>query len=86
MDGDGAADLIINSLTSSTNTVGVMRGTISGLMDLGVTPLQLSPVATNWNAALPAMSGDVNADGRADVVWVIPGAPTRLFVARSRAS
>lgn len=86
VDGDGAADLIINSLTSSTNTVGVMRGTISGLMDLGVTPLQLSPVATNWNAALPAMSGDVNADGRADVVWVIPGAPTRLFVARSRAS
>jgi hypothetical protein len=86
VDGDGAADLIINSLTATTNTIGVGRGTTGGNMDFNVAPLQLSPIATNWNAALPALVGDVNADGRADIVWVIPGSPTRLFVARSRAS
>ena len=86
VDGDGASDLIINSLTASTNTVGVGRGTTSGTMDFNVAPLQVSPISTNWNASLPALVGDVNGDGRADVVWVIPGSPTRLFVARSRAS
>ncbi len=62
----------------------VLRGTTTGFMDPAVSPLQVSPVSTNWNAALPAMVGDVNGDGRDDVVWVIPGSPTRVFVARSR--
>ena len=84
VDGDGRADLIINSLTATTNTIGVLRGTTTGFMDPAVSPLQVSPVSTNWNAALPAMGGDVNGDGRADVVWVIPGSPTRVFVGRSR--
>ena len=84
VDGDGLADVILYALTATTNTVGVLRGTSTGFMDPNVSPVQVSPVSTNWNGALPAMVGDVNGDGRADVVWVIPGSPTRVFVAQSR--
>jgi hypothetical protein len=87
VDGNGTADLILNRLTSSTNVLAVARGTAPiGAVDAAVTPPQTHNVSTNWNAALGAQIGDVNFDGRVDVVWVIPGAPTRVFVARSRAS
>ena len=85
VDGNGTADLLLNRLTSNTNSLAVARGTTPlGVVDAAITPLQAHPVATNWNAALAALVGDVNADNRTDVVWVIPGAPTRVFVARSR--
>jgi hypothetical protein len=87
VDGNGTADLILNRLTTTTNVIAVARGTAPiGAVNAGVTPNQTHSVATNWNAALAPLVGDVNDDGRADVVWVIPGAPTRVFVARSRAS
>jgi hypothetical protein len=85
VDGNGTADLILNRLTSSTNVLAVTRGTSPiGAVDGTVRPPQTHTVGTNWNAALPMMVGDVNFDGRADVVWVIPGAPTRVYVGRSR--
>jgi hypothetical protein len=87
VDGNGTADLILNRLTSSTNVLAVARGTTPiGAADGTVTPVQTHNVSSNWNAALPALVGDVNFDGRADVVWVIPGASTRVFLARSRAN
>lgn len=85
VDGDGASDLILNRLSSTSNLVAVARGTTPiGAVDPTVNPPQPHGVATNWNSALPALVGDINSDGRADVIWVIPGAPTRVFVARSR--
>jgi len=84
VNGDGTADLILNNLTSTTNTVAALLGTASGTLNAGPTPLQVHPVSTNWNNALRVMVGDVNGDGRADMVWVIPGSPTRVFVAQSR--
>jgi hypothetical protein len=87
VDGNGIADLLLNRLTNSTNVLAVARGTSPiGAVDAGATPSQTHPVGTNWNAALGMMVGDVNFDGRADAVWVIPAAPTRIFVARSRAN
>jgi hypothetical protein len=87
VDGDGAGDLILNRLTSTTNVLAVARGTTPiGAVDGTITPRQTHGIGTNWSAALPALVGDINFDGRADVVWVIPGAPTRVFVARSRAN
>lgn len=87
VDGDGISDLIAYRLTSSTNTIAVARGTSpSGVVDPTITPLQVSPISANWNQALPGLVGDVNGDGRTDVVWVIPGAPTRVYVVRSRPS
>jgi hypothetical protein len=87
VDGDGSDDLILNRLTSTTNVLAVARGgSGNGAVDPTVNPPQTHGVATNWNGALPALVADVNADGRADVTWVIPGATTRVFVARSRAN
>ncbi len=86
VDGDGSDDLILNRLTSTTNVLAVARGgSGNGAVDPTVNPPQTHAVATNWNGSLPALAGDVNFDGRDDVVWVIPGATTRVFVARSRA-
>lgn len=85
VDGNGTADVILNRRTSSTNVLAVARGTTPiGAVDMAINPAQTHTVSTNWNAALPAMVGDVDFDGRSDVTWVIPGAPTRVFVARSR--
>jgi hypothetical protein len=85
VDGDGASDLILNRLTGTTNVLAAARGTAPvGAVDSVRT--QTHGVETNWNGALPALVGDVNNDGRDDVVWVLPGAPTRIFVARSRPS
>ena len=70
--------------SATTNTVATLRGTGTGYMDPNVTPVQVSPVDTNWNAALPAMVGDVNGDHNADVVWVISGSTTQVFVALSK--
>lgn len=85
VDGDGSDDLIMNRLTSSTNVLAVARGgATNGAVDPTVLPPQTDPVSTNWNGALPAMVGDVNLDGRADVVWVLSGAQVRVYLARAR--
>lgn len=87
VDGNGTGDLILNKRTSTTNQVAVARGTSPiGAVDHSVLVLQTHTLTTNWNAALPAMASDINNDDRVDVVWVIPGAPTRVFVGRSRAN
>ncbi|MGH6690676.1 MAG: FG-GAP-like repeat-containing protein, partial [Gammaproteobacteria bacterium] len=85
VDADGATDIIWSSTTATKLKVAVGRGTApSGAIDAGVQPYQTHPVSTNWNGALPHLIGRVTTSGRADVVWVIPGMPTRVFVARSR--
>lgn len=84
VNGDGAADLILNRLTSTSNVLAVGRGTAAGTVDATVDGPQTHPVSTNWSGALPVLVGDVNGDGREDVVWVLPGSPSRIYVAQSR--
>jgi len=85
VDGDGASDIIWYRPTSTTMVVAVGRGTApSGTIDATGQPPQTHPVSTNWNATLPALVGKVSGDGRSDIVWVIPGSPTRVYVGRSR--
>lgn len=84
VNGDGRWDVIWNRRTNVSNRIQVGRGTPSSRGDLSTTgPSQNHAVSLDWTAAT-TLVGDVTGEGRADIVWVFPGSPTRIFVGRSR--
>jgi len=78
VDGDGITDVIWDRIDSSGNRVAVTRGTRSGTFDL-TEVAQAEPDAVNWLQAT-TLVGDVNGDHQDDVVWLIPGGTTRVYV------
>lgn len=80
VDGDGVTDLVWNRLDGSGNRVAVLRGVRNSDMLDTSDAAQQHPDPANWLQAVP-LTGDVNGDGRGDVVWLIPGGSTRVYVA-----
>lgn len=82
IDGDGISDLIWNQTSATTNKVHTARGKTDGRFEVTLAG-QTHPATTNWSQAVTTI-GDVNGDGRDDIVWVIPGASTQVFVGLAR--
>jgi hypothetical protein len=84
VNGDGVDDVILNSL-GGTNRVRLILGTVDrGFTTPFVQPEH--PATPQWSSAgsRGALLGDVNGDGRADIVWVVPGAVSEVYVALGR--
>jgi Thiol-activated cytolysin/FG-GAP-like repeat len=82
INGDGIDDLVFNQLGATTNNVHTALGKTNGVMEVTLTG-QTHPASTTWSNAV-TLIGDVNDDGRDDVVWVIPGATVQVYVALAR--
>jgi hypothetical protein len=80
VDGDGAADVIWNRIDGNGNRVAVTRGVASQSTLDRTEPAQIHPDAANWLQA-QLLVGDFNGDRQQDVLWVIPGGTTRIFLA-----
>lgn len=81
--GDGRLDLLWNELIPG-NGLRVALGTPSGRFD--TTPvMQFHPANADWSL-YEVVVGDVNDDGRDDVIWVSPRSETRLHLALARAA
>ena len=84
VNGDGVDDVVLNSL-GNTNRVRLILGTVDRTF---ATPLLQPehPASAQWTSAgtRGALVGDVNGDGRADIVWVVPGAVSEVYVALGR--
>ncbi len=82
IDGDGYSDVIWNQLGATTNKIQIGRGKSDGRPEISPAE-QVHPAQTNWSQAA-TMVGDVTGDGRDDIVWVIPGASTQVYVAEAQ--
>lgn len=78
IDGDGFSDVVWNQLGATTNKVQTGRGKSDGRPEISPAE-QVHPATTNWSQAV-TLVGDVTGDGRDDLVWVIPGATTQIYL------
>ena len=80
VDGDGAHDVIWNRRSGTANRIAVTRGVAGQTVVDRSEPAQMHPDAANWLQA-QLLVGDFNGDDQDDVLWVIPGGTTRVFLA-----
>ena len=80
MDGDGDADIVWNLRSASVNNVYVSLGQGDGTFDFSTVKVDHPDTGTNWNQ-YQMFTGDVNGDGRADIIWTWPAATNRVYVA-----
>lgn len=81
VDGDGDADLMWNT-TGAVNRTFVSLGTSEALFDFSPVS-QLHPATEAWDQ-FTMYVGDVNGDGRMDVIWNHPAATNRIYVALAK--
>ena len=78
LNGDGRADMIWTYL--STDSAHVRTGISDAAGVPNIAPVeQVVPAAASFSGGL-VLIGKVDADGRDDVVWVLPQATTQIFV------
>jgi hypothetical protein len=78
VNGDGITDVIWNRRDGAGNRIAVTRGTLGTTLDASDVA-QMHPDNANWLQAHVSF-GDVNGDRQDDVIWLIPGGTTRVFV------
>ncbi len=82
---DGRDDILLNHRDGSTNDVLVGFGTSNGTFTFpaGVqSDLDVPP--EGWAAYDLVFVGDINGDGKADVVWTNPSSETHIYVALAK--
>jgi hypothetical protein len=78
VDGNGIKDIVWRT-TTSNNRLYVGLGTNSGLFDFSRTN-QEHPQANDW-ATYRTLVGDINGDGRDDLIWTNEASSNNVFVA-----
>jgi len=82
---DGKSDLLLNRRTDSVNEVLVGFGTSAGAFTFpaGIQSHPNTP-SVGWVPFDQVFVGDVNADGKADIVWTSPSSDARIYVALAK--
>lgn len=80
VDGDGDADIVWNLRDASVNNVYVSLGQGDGTFDFSTVKVPHPDQGTNWSQ-YKMFTGDVNGDGRDDIIWTWPGATNHVYTA-----
>ena len=80
VDGDGDADIVWNLRQAAVNNVYVSLGRGDGTFDFSTVKVPHPDQSTNWSQ-YQMFTGDVNGDGRDDIVWSWPAATNRVYTA-----
>lgn len=84
IDGDGATDLIMNSLESNNLVVVGLGGSSDGMFNF-TTQKQMHPANASWKQFEDnVFVNDISGDGKDDIIWVRPGATVEIYVGLSQ--
>jgi hypothetical protein len=82
---DGRSDLLLVALGTDSNVMKVGFGRTDGTFTFPIGPQTHPAVPTGgWQTFDDIFVGDVNGDGKSDIVWTNPAGTTSIYVALSK--
>jgi len=80
VEGDGWSDIVWNLRSGAVNKVFVSLGLGDGTFSFSTAEVSHPDTSIDW-ALYQMFTGDVNGDGRDDIVWIHPAATNRIYTA-----